>query len=121
MQSWDSLTIAEQTLIRAALSEARLAGTIQAYGAALRWAGVPDVPPRSYTVDEQRRLVPHLAGVAVDLATRGLLFVVRCENISSSGDVVASDGPLRQVLNFQGLAVWRSAWAGAWNSRLHFD
>ena len=60
MQSWERLTVAEQTLVRRALSGAWLAGTVQIYGMALRWAGVQNVPPRSYTDEEQRRLVPIL-------------------------------------------------------------
>ena len=47
---------------------------VQNYGVALRWAGAAQAPPlRSFTEDEQRALVPQLAGVALDLAERGLL------------------------------------------------
>ncbi|MEE4541393.1 hypothetical protein V2S66_05355 [Streptomyces sp. V4-01] len=74
MRSWDSLTIAEQTIMRRALSEDSLAGVVQNYGVALRWAGAEEAPPpRSYTDDEQRALIAGLAAAALDLGERGLL------------------------------------------------
>lgn len=106
MQSWERLTVAEQTLIRRALSEAQLAGTIQIYGMALRWAGVPEVPPRGYTYEEQRRLVPHLAEVALDLAARGLLVVARCAHDGRSREPIAFGGPLRQILIDPANWIW---------------
>lgn len=76
MRSWDDLTIAEQTLMRRAISGYQLAGMAQGYGAALRWSGAADTPLlRSLTEDEQRALVPQLAAVALDLAAHGLLSI----------------------------------------------
>ena len=103
------MRIAEKTLIRAALSEAALAGTIQTYGAAMRWAGMPAVPPRSYTDDEQRRLVPHLADAAMGLAAGGLLSLVRSENHRNEGEIVAPDEPLRHVLADPANWIWDPA------------
>ncbi|QMU77234.1 hypothetical protein GXW83_17505 [Streptacidiphilus sp. PB12-B1b] len=86
MHSWDSLTIAEQTLMRRAFLGYSLAGLVQNYGVALRWAGAAEAPPlRSFTGDEQRALVPQLAGVALDLAERGLLTVHEHEERLSQG------------------------------------
>ncbi|TDU01821.1 hypothetical protein EDD99_0198 [Streptomyces sp. 846.5] len=44
MDSWDSLTIAEQTLMRRAVAGYPLGGMIQNYGLALRWAGAATAP-----------------------------------------------------------------------------
>jgi hypothetical protein len=98
VQPWERLSVAEQTLLRRAVSEGRLAGTIQLYGMALRWAGVSGVPARSYTSQEQRRLVPHLADVALDLAGRGLLAVARCTDDGRVREPVTSGRPLQQIL-----------------------
>lgn len=76
MRSWTALTIAEQTLMRRGISGCSLAGMVQNYGVALRWAGADGAPPpRSYTEEEQRTLVPQLAAVALDLAEQDLLTV----------------------------------------------
>src|SRR5438477_10682072 len=76
VQSWERLTVSEQTLVRRALSGAWLAGTVQIYGMAPRWAGAQNVPPRSYTHKAHRALVPHLAAVAVDGAARRRLALI---------------------------------------------
>jgi hypothetical protein len=107
MDCWGTLTIAEQVLIREAMSGRSLAGMIQAYGMALRWAGVDDAPPaRSYTEDEQRALVPFLAAVATELAKRGFLTVHAAE---FSGDATGSAlaGPaLHEVLADSANWLW---------------
>ena len=100
MHSWDSLTIAEQTLMRRAVSGYSLAGMVQNYGLALRWAGAEEAPPpRSYTEDEQRALVPRLAAVALDLAERGLLTVHEGGTHRAAAPVLVTRAELRQVLN----------------------
>lgn len=111
------MSIAEQTLIRAALQGAPLAGTIQTYGAAMRWAGTPGVPPRSYTAAEQHRLVPHLADVAMGLAAGGLLSLVRFKNRGDEGEIVAPGGPLKQVLVDPANWIWDPAVAGGYRLR----
>lgn len=99
VDSWESLTIAEQTLMRRAISGYSLAGTVQNYGVALRWAGVADAPPpRSYTEDEQRALVPRLATVALDLAERGLLTVHEGESYRAVPPVLVVGQELVEVL-----------------------
>ncbi|SCL20809.1 hypothetical protein GA0070624_2122 [Micromonospora rhizosphaerae] len=86
MSSWESFTLAEQTLLRRAMSDSWLAGTVQAHGVNLRWTGADGAPPpRSYTEHEQRALVPLLSAVATDLADRGLL------TIHESARAVSSD------------------------------
>jgi hypothetical protein len=109
VSSWNTVSIAEQTLIRAALQEAPLAGIIQTYGATMRWAGIPSVPPRSFTPDEQHRLVPYLADVAMSLAAGGFLSLVRSGNHGNEGEIVAPDGPLRQVLGDPANWIWDPA------------
>ena len=85
MHSWESLTIAEQTLMRRGISGYPLAGMDQNYGVALRWAGATEAPRlRSYTEDEQRTLVPQLAAVGLDLAERGPLTVYEGESHRAS-------------------------------------
>ena len=44
MHSWGSFTPAEQTLLRRAMSDSWLAGTVQVYGVDLRWAGADGRP-----------------------------------------------------------------------------
>jgi len=103
MRSWESLTIAEQTLMRRAVSGCFLAGTVQNYGLALRWAGAQDAPPpRSYTEGEQRALVLRLAAVALDLAQHGLLTVRESETHRATVPVLVAGAELRQVLNDPG-------------------
>jgi len=114
VQSWQCLTVAEQTLVRRALSGAWLAGTVQIYGMALRWAGVQNVPPRSYTDEEQRRLVPHLADVAVDLAARGLLAVARCADGGRVREPLALGGPLQQIVTDPANWIWNPSSASAY-------
>ncbi|MFF7357215.1 hypothetical protein ACFZA1_31975 [Streptomyces filipinensis] len=76
MSSWDSLTITEQTLARRAMAQNPLAGTVQAIGTVLRWAGAEDAPPpRSCSETEQRELVPRLGAVVLGLTERGLVSV----------------------------------------------
>lgn len=76
MDSWDSLTITEQTLMRRAVAGYPLGGMVQNYGLALRWAGAATAAaPRSLTGEEERALVPQLAAAAQNLADRGLLTV----------------------------------------------
>ena len=100
MQPWDSLTVAEQTLMRRAVCAYRLAGIVQQYGVALRWAGAEDAPPpRSYTEDEQRQLVPYLADTAWKLADRELLTVRELRGaVPSATDRVVAGEELRDVL-----------------------
>lgn len=106
MSSWNALSVAEQTLIRAALFEASLAGTIQTYGAAMRWAGSPEVPARSFTAEEQRQLVPELARVAAELAADGQLSIVRCDDSYREVEVVPPDDSLWQVLADPAVWIW---------------
>jgi len=40
VSSWDALSFAEQTVIRAALAGLPMAGLVQAYGWTMRWGGV---------------------------------------------------------------------------------
>ncbi|MFI1362465.1 hypothetical protein [Streptomyces griseochromogenes] len=59
MSTWREMTVAEQALLRRAMSEHILAGMVQYYGAALRWAEDAGAPPaRGYTEQEERELVP---------------------------------------------------------------
>lgn len=99
-QPWNTLSPAEQTLIRRGLWQSRLAGTVQQYGIDLRWAGADDAPPpRSYTRDEQLALVPRLAAAAVGLAERGLLTVrVRQGPGAAPSDPVLTGPALRDAL-----------------------
>ncbi|MFC4610487.1 hypothetical protein ACFO9E_22190 [Streptomyces maoxianensis] len=99
MHSWDSLTIAEQALMRRAISGYSLAGMVQNYGVALRWADAEEAPPlRSYTEDEQRALIPHLAAAALDLAERGLLTVHEGESHRATSPVLVAGLELHEVL-----------------------
>jgi hypothetical protein len=83
--------------MRRAISGYSLAGMVQNYGVALRWAGAAQAPPpRSLTEDEQRALVPQLAGVALDLAERGLLTVHEGESHRAVAPVLVT-GPELQV------------------------
>jgi hypothetical protein len=107
MHSWDSLTIAEQTLMRRAISGYSLAGMVQNYGVALRWAGAEEAPPpRSYTEDEQRALVPQLAAVALDLAERGLLTVEVEESRRATAPVPVAGPDLLEVLTDPASWLW---------------
>ncbi|WP_412538451.1 hypothetical protein R8Z50_21665 [Longispora sp. K20-0274] len=105
MDSWTALTIAEQTLMRRAISGYPLAGTIQDYGAALRWAGASGAVPRGYTEAEQRALTPQLAAVALDLAERQLLTV---HETSGRPDTL-SDRERRDVLADPAHWLWNPA------------
>ncbi|WP_157875789.1 hypothetical protein [Peterkaempfera griseoplana] len=72
---------------------------VQNYGVALRWAGAAQAPPlRSLTEDEQRGLVPQLAGVALDLAERGLLTAHEGESHSVVAPVLVTGPELHEVL-----------------------
>lgn len=107
MHSWDSLTIAEQTLVRGALSGCSPAGMVQIYGVALRSAGAGEAPSlRGYTEDEQRALVPHLAAVALDLAGRGLLTCGEGDGYDSVGLVPVAGPELREVLTDPASWLW---------------
>ncbi|MFF0389750.1 hypothetical protein ACFYS8_13810 [Kitasatospora sp. NPDC004615] len=98
MQPWNTLSPAEQTLMRRGLWQSRLAGTVQQYGIDLRWAGAKGASPlRSYTLDEQRALVPQLAPVALGLVGRGLL-TVRIRQGTVPSDPVLTGPELRDVL-----------------------
>ncbi|MEU6666342.1 hypothetical protein [Streptomyces sp. NPDC046727] len=101
MSSWNAMTMAERALLRRAMSGHFLAGMVQYYGAALRWAGDAEAPPsRSYTADEERALVPRLAEVALELAGRGLIEVRSTESAwyPQPADPVLSGPELRRVL-----------------------
>lgn len=117
MQPWDSLTVAEQTLIRTALWENWLAGTPQTYGAALRWAGVPDAPPRSYTVDEQHQIIPRLATTALDLAANNLLTVVHHTDDGKHREPVPPGQPLHQILSTPTNWIWNTQSASDYQLR----
>jgi hypothetical protein len=109
MRSWDSLTITEQTLMRRAVSGSSLAGTVQDYGAALRWTGSADAPPlRSFTEDEQRALVPQLATVALDLAERGLLTLHEGESHRTIAPVPVPGPEVHEVLTDPVNWLWNS-------------
>ncbi|MEU9043196.1 MULTISPECIES: hypothetical protein [unclassified Kitasatospora] len=100
MQPWNALSPAEQTLMRRGLWQSALAGTVQQYGIDLRWAGEQGAPPpRSYTRDEQRALVPQLAAVALDLVERGLLTVRIRQGLGAAPtDPVVTGSQLQDVL-----------------------
>lgn len=109
MSTWNTLTVAEQALLRRAMSGHFLAGTVQYYGAALRWADAPEAPPpRSYTGREQRELVPRLAQVALELAGQGLIELRSTESAwyPQPADPVVSGPELRRVLTEPDHWVW---------------
>ncbi|MFE9688987.1 hypothetical protein [Micromonospora sp. NPDC005806] len=108
MTSWESFTLAEQTLLRCAMSDSWLAATVQAYGVNLRWAGaVGAPPPRSYTEHEQHALVPMLAAVATGLVDRGLLTIRESANaVSSDADTTLDGSRLRAILTTADNWVW---------------
>jgi hypothetical protein len=107
MRSWDSLTIAEQTLMRRAISGYSLAGMVQNYGVAQRWAGAAEAPPpRSYTEDEQRALAPQLASVALELAERGLLTVYEGESHRAAAPVLVAGPQVHEVLTDRTNWLW---------------
>ncbi|WP_405773865.1 hypothetical protein [Streptomyces sp. NBC_00859] len=107
MRPWVSLTIAEQTLMRRAISGYSLAGMVQNYGVALRWAGAAQAPPlRSFTEDEQRALVPQLACVALDLAERGLLTVHEGECHRAVAPAQVAGPELHEVLTDPANWLW---------------
>lgn len=111
MRSWDDLTIAEQTLMRRAISGYQLAGMVQNYGAALRWSGaVHALLLRSFTEDEQRALVPQLAAVALDLATHGLLGIHEVHGPSpTDADRLLTGQELHEVLAEPANWLWTSS------------
>ncbi|GHI41583.1 hypothetical protein [Streptomyces violascens] len=106
MRSWNSLTLAEQTLLRRAMSQDPLAGMIQTYGMALRWAHAEEAPPpRSYSAAEQRELVPMLGAVMRSLVERDLVIVREVAGMSPSpSDPVLTGDALHAVL--KGPANW---------------
>jgi hypothetical protein len=108
MHSWASFTPPEQTLLRRAMSDSWLAGTIQVYGVDLRWAGADGAPPpRSYTEHEQRALVPVLAAVTMDLVDRGLLTVRESAgSVSSVSNITVDGSRLGAVLGKAESWVW---------------
>lgn len=109
MRSWDSLTIAEQTLMRRAISGNSLAGTVQGYGAALRWSGSRDAPPlRSYTQAEQRALVPQLAAAALNLNAHGLLSLHEAQEPTTAGKRLLAEPELHEVLTEPAHWLWTS-------------
>jgi len=111
LPAWGTLTIAEQTLMRRAVLGYGLAGMVQNYGAALRWADTADAPPpRSYTRDEQVTLVPSLAAVALDLAERGLL---RVHEVRDSRDWLSEvSGPALTRTDLHDALTEPSGWTG---------
>lgn len=111
MRSWDDLTTAEQTLMRRAISGYELAGTVQNYGASLRWSGAAHVPLlRSFTEDEQRALVPQLAEVALDLAAHGLLSIHEGHGPSpTAADRLLTGPELREALAEPANWLWTSS------------
>lgn len=108
MRSWTSLTIAEQTLMRRGISGYSLAGMVQNYGVALRWAGADGAPPpRSYTEDEQRALVPKLAAVALNLAEQDLLTVHETVGpLGRAADTALAGSELHEVLTEPANWIW---------------
>jgi hypothetical protein len=109
VHSWESLSLAEQTLLRRALSEYPLAGSIQDYGMALRWSGAENAPaPRSYTAEEQRQLVPQLAEVALNLARRGAITVHQAGTAVARSDVFAAGTELEDTLGDPENWIWKT-------------
>ena len=119
MLSWDDLTIAEQTLMRRAISGYELAGMAQNYGAALRWSGAADAPPpRSLTEGEERALIPQLAAVALDLAAHGLLGIHEVHDRgAAAADRLLNGRELHEVLAEP--ANW--LWPSNFNPRRRFE
>lgn len=75
MRDWDSLTLAEQTLLRGGARNGPPAWVPENYSTARRWAGYADAPLRSLTAEESEQLAAELRPVALDLHDRGELFV----------------------------------------------
>ncbi|WP_051940025.1 hypothetical protein [Phaeacidiphilus oryzae] len=101
-RDWGALSIAEQTLLRRAFSEAPLVSSIQHYGIALRWERVEGAPAaRSLTEEEQVRLLPRMAEAALGLCEGGFLRVE-----APGGSPVGTDA-LREVLADPVNWLWR--------------
>ncbi|MFI6053234.1 hypothetical protein ACIBCO_24520 [Streptomyces violascens] len=111
MRPWNSLTTAEQTLLRRAMSEGPLAGVIQAYGMALRWTHAEEAPPpRSYSETEQRELVPLLGAVVRSLIDRDLVIFREVEGMSPSpSDPALTGDALHTVLKDPVNWLWAPA------------
>ncbi|MEY9847936.1 hypothetical protein [Streptacidiphilus sp. MAP5-3] len=77
VRDWDSLTLAEQTLLRAGARNLLAAWTPEHYSTAQRWVGDADAPLRSLTTEESRERATELMPVALDLHERGELFVAK--------------------------------------------
>ncbi|ANP55225.1 hypothetical protein J2Z21_003273 [Streptomyces griseochromogenes] len=54
MSTWCEMTVAEQALLRRAMTEHILAGMVQYYGAALRWAEDAGAPPARAAIPSRR-------------------------------------------------------------------
>ncbi|MFJ5228986.1 hypothetical protein ACIQBJ_03705 [Kitasatospora sp. NPDC088391] len=77
-EEWDGLSLAEQVLVRRAVSGYRTAGVPQHLAAVLRWSGSPEVPAlRGVTAAEQARWVPELGAALLRLVGAGWLTVRR--------------------------------------------
>ncbi|MFJ1758191.1 hypothetical protein [Kitasatospora sp. NPDC088134] len=75
---WDGLSLAEQVLVRRAVSGYRPGGVPQHLAAVLRWSGSSEVPAlRSVTAAEQGRWVPELGVALLRLVGTGWLTVRR--------------------------------------------
>jgi hypothetical protein len=101
------LSVAEQTLIRVALSEAPLAGTIQTYG---RRCADPTIEVRHFPGGDSN---------AYSVITVEVLGQALADPANRDGE--AWGVGMGCVFTFRGLAIWRNAWSAAWSSRLHFD
>lgn len=108
LKPWSQLSAIEQSLVRGGLRKKTAAGTIQAHGMALRWAGAPGAPLNGgYSHVEQCDLVPQFAAAAADLITQGVLNV-RCTSASypQDSDHAVASGDLNQVLRDPATWIW---------------
>ena len=84
MRDWNSLTLAEQVLLRCGARNIMLDWSPEHYSKERRWAGFPDVPLRSVTAEEAHDLAHALQPVALDLHERGELFVAEASGHPSA-------------------------------------
>ena len=108
LRPWSELSTIEQSLVRGGLREKHTAGTIQAHGMALRWAGVPGAPLNGgYSHADQCELVPEFAGAAADLIAQGVLRL-QCTSASypQDSDNAVPAGNLDDVLRDPATWIW---------------
>ena len=108
LKPWSELNGIEQSLVRCGLRKKPAAGTIQAHGMALRWAGMPGAPlTGGYTPIEQRELVPEFAGAAAGLITRGVLSLRRnSASYPQDSDYAVPSGDVDHVLHDPATWIW---------------